>query len=178
VTLEAENKIIEGTSQLTLDFQPLHQISKDATIKLEISSELTIVCQLDVIRMSMHFNPDFQLKKSDCELSPDGLYNVILIKKALLQDYFYEERRSLKIVFPFSKNPLSSMDITRLRISMLIPEYDYLVDFYDSPGKLFNVRAAPFFEQTVKSSVEETFTESSLTFSLTVANTVNPGAVL
>ena len=82
------------------------------------------------------------------------------------------------LAFLDTRMPSSERDLFKLRVQTVTSD-DKLIDFYDNLDAevpLFHVDPAPFFSQQVSTATVKTYTESALTVTLNLANSIFEGS--
>lgn len=156
-------------SDILLTFTPTHALTGDSFFKLTLPSNIEFSCNLA-------YTQNLKTAPTCIKLSSNELqFNSTFIDDA------YPGNQPLTIAFknrvlPGSKQPVKGISINTYQINN---GKAYLVDSYENPGLIFfETQSTLFFSAAVKSSSQITYTNTGLTFEVTLANDVPIGSII
>ena len=108
VKMQPKNSYIDSKSSLEINFAPAHTSDLDSKIKIEIPTDMRIVCP-------SNFDYNSKILKNPmtvtCIESSDKLFTIITFHSPYVYQYIYDASKTLKILFTDSTTPYSARDI-------------------------------------------------------------------
>ncbi len=107
---------VESTTQLTVEFAPVHYLPKDSKIRIVLPVDLAVTCP-----NNFDYNSEMLVRPLDisCTVDSGSALNIIEINRPFIVDYFYDDTKLIRIVFASIKTPRSARDLSTLSITTL-----------------------------------------------------------